>query len=156
MSTNWLTGDTIDVLAKALDGLHQRHLAIASNLANVDTPGYHRQDVVFEKALQQALMTQSLGANIFPEGELSLRTDPKAAHPQHLAALSSQPARSIEDVRPQWLQDETHAYRNDGNAVDVETEMARLADNTNRYTALARIEAQKFKSLRNLITAPIG
>ena len=45
----------IDVAKLALDGLMQRHQAIASNTANVMTPDYQRKDVVFEDQLQEML-----------------------------------------------------------------------------------------------------
>ena len=45
----------INILGKAADGAWARNEAIANNIANVDTPGYKRQDVSFETELQHAL-----------------------------------------------------------------------------------------------------
>ncbi|MGT2463308.1 MULTISPECIES: flagellar basal body rod protein FlgB [Sinomonas] len=42
---------TSAALTSALDGLSQRQRAIADNIANVNTPGYHAQRVSFESAL---------------------------------------------------------------------------------------------------------
>ncbi|HET8595676.1 MAG TPA: flagellar basal body rod protein FlgB [Intrasporangium sp.] len=42
---------TSAALMSALDGLTQRQRAIADNIANVNTPGYHAQRVQFEGAL---------------------------------------------------------------------------------------------------------
>lgn len=42
-------------LTSALSGLADRQRAIAGNIANVQTPGYHAQRVVFEDNLRQAL-----------------------------------------------------------------------------------------------------
>jgi flagellar basal-body rod protein FlgB len=42
---------TSAALTSALDGLSQRQRAIADNIANVNTPGYHAQRVAFEDAL---------------------------------------------------------------------------------------------------------
>ena len=39
--------DYINVLDKAADASALRNKAIANNLANIDTPGYKRQDVSF-------------------------------------------------------------------------------------------------------------
>ena len=47
--------DYINVLDKAADAAWIRNDAIANNIANVDTPGYKRQDVDFEGELQRAL-----------------------------------------------------------------------------------------------------
>lgn len=46
--------DYINVLDRAADAAWQRNEAISNNIANVDTPGYKRQDVAFESVLQQA------------------------------------------------------------------------------------------------------
>ena len=42
---------TSAALTSALDGLSQRQQAIADNIANVNTPGYHAKRVQFENAL---------------------------------------------------------------------------------------------------------
>jgi flagellar basal-body rod protein FlgB len=42
---------TISALTSALDGLSLRQRAIADNIANVNTPGYHAKRVQFEDAL---------------------------------------------------------------------------------------------------------
>ncbi len=39
----------------ALDGLSQRQRAIANNISNLQTPGYHAQRVKFEDALKAAV-----------------------------------------------------------------------------------------------------
>lgn len=45
----------VDLLARTLDVAGSRHRAIASNLANVNTPGYSRVEVVFEDSLDSQL-----------------------------------------------------------------------------------------------------
>jgi flagellar basal-body rod protein FlgB len=42
-------------LEKAIEGSSARQQAIASNLANVDTPGYQRVDVDFQQTLRDAM-----------------------------------------------------------------------------------------------------
>jgi flagellar basal-body rod protein FlgB len=39
-----------------LEITNQRQQTIAANMANVDTPGYHTQDIDFQKALQNVVM----------------------------------------------------------------------------------------------------
>jgi flagellar basal-body rod protein FlgB len=47
--------DTTQIgLERALSGSSLRQQAIAQNIANVNTPGYRRQDVDFQSALQAA------------------------------------------------------------------------------------------------------
>jgi len=45
----------IDVLARVLDAASLRHRAIAQNVANVNTPNYHRLTVNFEDDLTHVL-----------------------------------------------------------------------------------------------------
>ena len=45
----------INVMDKAADASWLRDQAIANNIANVNTPGYKRQDVTFESELRHAL-----------------------------------------------------------------------------------------------------
>ncbi|TJY71506.1 flagellar biosynthesis protein FlgB [Arthrobacter sp. CAU 1506] len=42
-------------MQSALDGLAMRQRAIANNIANVNTPGYHAQRVQFEEALAKSV-----------------------------------------------------------------------------------------------------
>ncbi|QAY60079.1 flagellar biosynthesis protein FlgB [Microbacterium protaetiae] len=48
---------TITALSSALDALSQRQRAIADNIANINTPGYHAKRVQFEDALAAAVAT---------------------------------------------------------------------------------------------------
>ena len=53
-----------DLLKKSLDAYSLRQKAIASNVANIDTPGYGRLEVNFEEQLQKAQEMQSGSGNI--------------------------------------------------------------------------------------------
>ena len=46
---------TSAALTSALNGLSQRQRAVADNIANVNTPGYHAQRVQFEQALASSV-----------------------------------------------------------------------------------------------------
>jgi len=47
--------DSIQILSKLLDASALRHRVLANNLANVDTPRFKRQDVLFRDALAKAI-----------------------------------------------------------------------------------------------------
>jgi flagellar basal-body rod protein FlgB len=146
-----ITSLTTQVMGKALDGLARRHTAIASNLANVDTPHYRRRDVSFEGALQHAMMEAqgkmpSNGGPASNDVPLLMRT----TRPEHMG--NGQMVTSVDDVQPELTETEDQAYRQDGNAVDIETEMAQLAKNTERYVALTNLESRDFKSIHSVIT----
>ena len=44
-----------DMLSRLLDTASMRHRVISNNLANVNTPGFHRQEVSFEEAFAREL-----------------------------------------------------------------------------------------------------
>ncbi len=50
---------SLDALAKSMTLRLKRHAAIASNIANADTPGYRPREVDFESELQKAVETKS-------------------------------------------------------------------------------------------------
>ncbi len=68
--------DTVHVaLERAMQGASLRHEALASNLANVNTPGYRRQDVDFHSALQAAM---PFGTDALAATPISAEVDPAA------------------------------------------------------------------------------
>jgi flagellar basal-body rod protein FlgB len=62
-------------LERALSGAARRQSAIASNLANVNTPGYRRQDVEFHSELQRAF---AAGKSAVADVDPSVQVDPAA------------------------------------------------------------------------------
>lgn len=95
------TGSDYVAAKKMLDVTVLRQQAIASNLANVETPNYKRLDVAssFESQLQQAVASQN---------------------PETISSL--QPALSVDTS--------AISGRSDGNTVQLESEMLKLDENT--------------------------
>jgi flagellar basal-body rod protein FlgB len=48
----WMTTPMLDRLEKYLDLATFRQTLVASNLANIDTPGYRTQDIDFESEMR--------------------------------------------------------------------------------------------------------
>lgn len=140
-------------MKKALDGLMARHDAISSNLANVDTPGYKPVRVDFEDKLRQALEhSDQLRQNTryikqkdltFNQGMLDLRTSSE----KHFGAKVVHPA----DVRIQAYQENDISIRNDGNCVDIDSEMTEMVKNSLQYQAIAKFQAKHFMSMNEII-----
>ena len=106
--------DYVNVLDKAADASWMRQEAISNNIANVNTPGYKRQDVAFEDSLQEAISNSRYRS-----------TDEKVAN------------LSKADLRIRSYTDSSgFSYRLDGNNVDIDTENAALARNQLKYNAL--------------------
>lgn len=118
--------DYINVLDRAADASWKRNEAIANNIANVDTPGYKRQDVAFESELRRAL-----GHNKYKS------MDAKVAG-VNTARLDGRP----------YTDNIGLSYRLDGNNVDIENENVMLAENQIKYQGLMTSINQEFANLR--------
>ena len=121
--------DYINVLNRAADAAWQRNEAISNNIANVDKPGYKRQDVAFESVLQQAL-----GNNRYQS------MDDKVAN----VNLSRLRGRAYVDYA-------NYSYRLDGNNVDIENENVMLAENQLKYQGLISSINQEFTNLQTVM-----
>jgi len=60
---SWLSAPNLAVLEKFLDLASMRQTLVSTNLANVDTPGFHTRDVDFRGELQRAMNGVSDGAS---------------------------------------------------------------------------------------------
>jgi flagellar basal-body rod protein FlgB len=122
------------VLKKALDSQSQRHLLISSNISNMDTPGYKAKDVDFKGALRAALGTG--------EG-LAMRT----THSSHIGPNKA-------DIK--GLQAEpfvvADAAKSNGNNVNIDKEMMKLAENQISYNATIQMLDKRGSTIRAAIT----
>ena len=121
--------DYINVLNRAADAAWQRNEAISNNIANVDTPGYKRQEVAFESVLQKAL-----GNNRYES------MDEKVSN----INLSRLRGRAYVDYA-------NYSYRLDGNNVDIENENVMLAENQLKYQGLISSINQEFTNLQTVM-----
>ena len=121
--------DYINVLDRAADAAWQRNEAISNNIANVDTPGYKRQDVEFESVLKRELGNSKY---------TSLDDKVSSIHLNHLQAKE----------RTEYA---GYAYRLDGNNVDIENENVMLAENQLKYQGLLTSIQQEFSNLQTVM-----
>ncbi|NLM09517.1 MAG: flagellar basal body rod protein FlgB [Clostridiaceae bacterium] len=111
-------------IEKALNVAWKRNDIISENIANVNTPGYKRKDIQFEDFFNSEL---------------------KRSHIKDKSKLSG--AGNLKVV----TDNANYSYRLDGNNVDIEREMAIMAENTIRYyTLINRINGQ-FNKIRTII-----
>lgn len=119
----------INILDKAADASWLRNEAISNNIANVDTPGYKRQDVDFESQL-----TKALGSSRYET------MDAKVAGVR------------TKSLAPTTYTDYSgYSYRLDGNNVDIELENVALANNQIKYQALMASVNQEFANLQSVM-----
>lgn len=118
--------DYVNILDKAADASWMREKTIAHNLANVDTPGYKRQDVEFDTTLEQAIK----------------RTKANNLH----GAVTN---LDVASLQPKVFTDYAgYSYRLDGNNVDVDTENVELASEQIKYQALTESISQEFSRFK--------
>lgn len=124
-----LNQTSIPILAKGLDTATLRGKAIANNMANLTTPDYQRIEVEFESELQKALDDKQLQAD---------RTDSN-----HMYA--GRPL--IEQVKPKAYRPEDPTLPGEINNVDVDMEMAHLAETQTQYNLGIRLLRDRFDLL---------
>jgi flagellar basal-body rod protein FlgB len=125
----------IPLLTKSLDASMLRAKAIANNIANVNTPGYHRIEVTFEDELRKALDSTKLRGT---------RTNEKHLEMGKLD-ISSLTPKVKEPIDP--------TLASGVNNVDIDAEMAKLAENQLLYDFSAKFLKGKFSRLNAAIQA---
>jgi flagellar basal-body rod protein FlgB len=134
MESQRIFSHTLSILEKALDLRSKKHNVIASNIANMDTPDYKAFDLIIEKELQK---TSGRKKNVSLNQTNQAHMQP---HRQKAEGVSVQ----MEDTHGLSL-------RGDGNTVDIDKQMAKMAENTLKYKAAAQIIHKKFQGLKSAI-----
>jgi len=95
--------DIFNTLERQIHAANVRHGVIASNIANVDTPGFKAKDVKFDEALETATI------------EL------RKTSPAHLGHAGDTPGEKVTaEPRSSW---------GDGNNVELDVEVAKMTEN---------------------------
>ena len=123
--------DYTNILDKAADASWMRENVITNNIANIDTPGYKRQDVDFESVLQKALGKTKYSSLDKQVRELN----------QDLGKLTT---TSYTDAA-------NYSYRLDRNNVDENTENAELASESLRYQLLTTAITNNFSRMQTVL-----
>ena len=123
--------DYTNILDKAADASWMRENVITNNIANIDTPGYKRQDVDFESVLQKALGKTKYSSLDKKVRELN----------QDLGKLTT---TSYTDAA-------NYSYRLDRNNVDENTENAELASESLRYQLLITAITNNFSRMQTVL-----
>ncbi len=122
----------VAVMEGALQAASVRQRVISNNVANVNTPGFKKSDVVFE-----SLLRDQLG-----DGKrLQMARTNEKHYPQASGAVPKAQVQIQKDT----------SIRLDGNNVDIDAEMAGMAKNSIYYQAVAQDIGRYFTSLKNAI-----
>lgn len=112
-----------NIMNKALEATWTRQELITNNIANVDTPGYKRKDINFEKVL----IAEVEKANNIHEININ-----------KLQAEITSPHSGFQ-------------HRLDGSNVDIDWEATELAKNKIKYDALVTQTGRYFQRLKSVV-----
>ncbi len=138
---------TLGLLERALDIRSEQHRSTTANVANQDTPGYKATEVNFKAAIDDAfqatpsapLMTTD---SMHSSGAIQLaRTN--QSHISSVAQAASPPSYVVES--------KAQSNRLDGNNVNAEAEMAKLAENSLMYNATVQFAGRRLSAIKDTI-----
>ena len=141
MPVQGLFGTTVELLGKTLDLRAKRHALISGNLANVETPGYTPSDLSFEAELKGALTKGSATAAV--------------TNPRHIPLKGGGGSLALEQVQGSMVEARDGNSGPDGNGVEMESEMSKMAENQIMYNASIQLLGKKFEMMKQAIRGTI-
>ena len=96
----------------------ERQKVISSNIANINTPGYKTKELVFEDELNNSINKNSLQM--------------KATNSKHMTNINSFQSNS----NPKLMEVENLEEQNDGNNVNIDTQMGEMSKNKVLFDAI--------------------
>ena len=120
-------------MERALDVMSRRQQLVASNIGNVDTPGYRTRDIDFKASLQRAVQSRGPGLLLRTTNARHLQNGPGGAGPDA--------AKRVTGL----------SVRNDGNDVAIDREMLALAQTRGRFETTTTIARFRIKQLLSAI-----
>lgn len=118
MKLDFFHDQTLNAMESYMTRLSQRQQIVASNLANIDTPGYKSKDISFHATMQELLS----------EGADGLKT----SRPEHIQDMGQ--------IFPQAQIFEVQGIpsRADQNNVDLDKEMLKLSETSFAYSLITQ------------------
>ena len=134
MKTNFIFDKTMASMERSLNYRSMNQKLIVSNIANMDTPNYKAFKMMVDEKMQDTSNAKpQLSMTRTQVGHLDIK------------------GNATDLGRVERVENNPHALRGDGNTVELDTEMANLAENTLMYNTATRIISNKFKLLRDVI-----
>jgi flagellar basal-body rod protein FlgB len=133
MKAGLIQDPMVEAMGSFMTRLSKRQQVVASNIANIDTPGYKSKDVSFHLTMQEVLSGESLPLNTRrPEGGLLQGWTPIAPEPE-VFETSGLPMRA------------------DRNNVDIDSEMLKLSETSFTYAVATQLLRGKFRTISSAI-----
>ena len=125
---------TLKALAASLNLRQIRQEILSSNVANAETPGYKAKRVDFEDALQRALDV---------DGNMEMLT----SEDRHFDVGNG----GFDNLQPEIYDDPNGIVSEDGNTVDRDAELAKMAENKILFDASVKLMNKKLGMLKYTI-----
>ena len=129
-----LFNNTFDLIEKAMDMQIRRHSVLSSNVVNSETPSFTAKDLDFSGELQRALAPQT--------------EDLTKTSALHMDLPGANSAHAVPDY--------TGAMGADGNNVDLDIEMGKIADNSRAYSNAASWLGVQLRLLKTAARGRVG
>lgn len=140
MQIDGIFNSTVELLGKSVDLRAKNQNLIASNVANAETPNFIPKTLAFEQELQGALKTTQAG-----------RHTVSAPHARHIPIRGTGAGNALQSVSGKVVETPAKTPGKDGNAVELENEMGRMAENQIMFNASVQMLNKKFEGLRTAI-----
>jgi flagellar basal-body rod protein FlgB len=131
LKAEFIQDPTIEAMGNYMSRLSKRQQVVASNIANIDTPGYKTKDVSFHATMEELL-----------SGASSALT---ATRPEHLQEWTFAPAA------PEVFEVPDLPMRPDQNNVDIDREMLKLGETSFGYSVATQLLRTKFRTIASSI-----
>ena len=133
MKAGFLQDPTLEAMGTYMTRLSRRQQVVASNIANIDTPGYRTRDVTFQLTMQEIL-----------SGE-QIRMNTRTADRPHMTAWAPI------SMEPEAFEAEGLAMRADRNNVDIDREMLKLGETSFAYAMITQLLRGRFRTISSAI-----
>jgi flagellar basal-body rod protein FlgB len=127
---------TLKALTTALNFREMRQELISSNVANANTPGFKAKKMDFEEALARALDV---------DGQMQMGVTDERHHNVGNGGFNN--------LEPEIYDDPNGVVSENGNTVDVEAEMAKMAENKLMYDTLVQLINKKMGLMKYAINS---
>lgn len=131
LKADFLQDPTIEAMASYMTRLSKRQQVVASNIANIDTPGYKAKDVSFHATMSELLSNSAPGL--------------KPTRPEHFGEWSFTPAE------PVVFEETGLPSRPDRNNVDIDREMLKLSETSFGYGMITQLLRSKLRTISSSI-----
>ena len=133
MNIDFLNDPTLSAMGHYMTRLSKRQQVVASNIANIDTPGYKTKEISFH-----ATLGELMSADAIP-----MRT----SQPEHMALGEL----AFAPTEPDVFEEQGLPARADNNNVDIDKEMLKLGETSFGYSVMTQLLRVKFHTISTSI-----